>query len=264
MHSCLYIGRLQHRRFEPNAHAFCYPVVYAYLDLDELDRVFARRWLWSTTRAAPVRFRRADYLGPAGVPLGDAVRALVARETGQSPAGPIRMLTHLRYWGFSYNPVTFYYCFHPTGDQVDTLVADITNTPWNERHAYVLPRTQSLSQSADLRFRFGKTFHVSPFMPMQMQYDWMVPTPGQRLMIHMKALDRGRSVFDATLELERRRITGVTCARALIGYPLMPMKVIAAIYWQALQLSLKRTPFYAHPSTPTHTTHGGAQSATYK
>lgn len=260
MHSCLYEGWVRHRRFEPKAHTFTYPVVYAYLDLDELERVFEGRWFWSTTRPALVGFRRKDYLGDSKVSLQAAVRERIARETEHSSDGPIRVLTHLRHFGFSFNPVSFYYCFDSMDDHVETIIAEITNTPWNERHAYVLPRNQSRSHKGDLRFCFGKVFHVSPFMPMKLQYDWAFGTPDQKLMVHMKNIDHDRNIFDAKLTLERRPINGFTCARALIRYPMLSIKVMIAIYWQALKLFLKRIPFYPHPSKLNGATHGGAPS----
>ena len=138
MQSCLYLGSLRHRRHAPRPHAFRYRVFMTYLDLGELDEVFRGRWLWSTRRPALAWMRRADYLGDPAVPLDEAVRERVARETGERPRGPIRLLTHLRMLGACFNPVSFYYCFDQAGERVETIVAEITNTPWNERHAYVL------------------------------------------------------------------------------------------------------------------------------
>ena len=138
MHSALYIGRVRHRRFAPRRHAFEYGLYMAWLDLAELDRVLRGRWLWSARRPAPARFRRTDYLGDPCVPLDRAVRDRVEQETGVRPAGPIRVLTHLRYFGLCFNPVTFYYCYDPADTRVETIVAEITNTPWKERHSYVL------------------------------------------------------------------------------------------------------------------------------
>lgn len=158
MHSCLYDGWVRHRRFAPRAHAFRYRLFMAYLDLTELDRVFRGRWFWSTRRPALAWFRRADYLGDPSVPLDQAVRDCVERNTGVRPRGPIRLLTHLRYFGYVFNPVSFYYCFDTADTRVETIVAEITNTPWGERHAYVL----SARGEQPLRFRFGKAFHVSP------------------------------------------------------------------------------------------------------
>jgi DUF1365 family protein len=110
MHSALYIGQVKHRRQAPRVHEFRYPLFMAYLDLAELEQVFARRWFWSIDRANLASFRRSDHLGDPALPLADAVRELVAERTGVRPRGPIRLLTHLRYFGYCFNPVSFYYC----------------------------------------------------------------------------------------------------------------------------------------------------------
>lgn len=242
MHSALYTGSLRHRRFAPRPLEFRYPLFMAWLDLAELDEVFRDRWFWSVRRPALAWFRRGDYLGDSALPLEQAVRDLVARETGVRPAGPIRLLTHLRMFGHCFNPVSFYYCYDAAGGKVETIVAEITNTPWNERHAYVLP-----AHGRELRFRFGKAFHVSPFMPMALQYDWRFGDPGARLAVHMRNLEGNAKVFDATLDLERREIGAATLAGALARFPLITLQVVAAIYWQAFRLWTRRTPFYAHP-----------------
>ncbi len=254
MHSALYIGRLSHRRFAPRPHAFGYRLFMVWLDLAELDQVFRRRWLWSTRRPAPAWMNRADYLGDEHVPLDQAVRDLVERETGARPPGPIRLLTHLRYFGHCFNPVSFYYCYDSRGENIETVVAEITNTPWNERHAYVLPVRAGAMQGARLRFRFGKRFHVSPFMPMEIDYDWRFTSPAARLAVHMTNLCHGKRVFDATLTLERREISGASLAGALARHPFITLRIVVAIYWQALRLWVKRIAFHAHPAHRTEET----------
>jgi DUF1365 family protein len=248
MHSALYTGRLRHRRFAPRPHAFEYRLFMVWLDLAELDQVFRGRWFWSTRRPALAWLRRADYLGDARLPLDQAVRDLVERESGTRPSGPIRLLTHLRYFGHCFNPVSFYYCYDATGRNVETIVAEITNTPWKERHAYVLPARSSPEQGARLRFRFGKRFHVSPFMPMDIDYDWRFTSPAERLAVHMTNHRGGELVFDATLMLERRNISGASLAGALARFPFVTLRILGAIYWQALRLWAKRVSFHAHPS----------------
>ena len=248
MHSALYTGQLRHRRFAPRAHRFSYRLFMMYVDLAELDEVFRGRWLWSVRRPALAWLRRADYIGDPRLPIDTVVRDRVAEHTGARPTGPIRMLTHLRQFGIGFNPVTFYYCFDAADSHVEAIVAEITNTPWNERHAYVLTSPIAESQTRTLRYRFGKDFHVSPFMPMEMDYDWRFGVPGQRLAVNMQNFQNGQRVFDATLELSRREIGAGSLARALVAFPCMTATVIAGIYTQALKLWLKRIPFHAHPS----------------
>ena len=248
MQSALYTGRLSHHRRRPVPHAFDYAVCYAWLDLVELDVVFRGRWLWSTRRPALAWLRRADYLGDPGVPLEDAVRDRVEAETGRRPTGPVRLLTQLRTWGHCFNPVSFYYCFDRDGREIETVVAEITNTPWGERHAYVLPASSGTRDAGGLRFRFGKQFHVSPFMPMDQEYDWTFGEPGTTLGVRMINRRAGERVFDAALALDRREITGPSLAWTLARHPFATVNVLRRIYWQAFRLWLKRIPFHAHPA----------------
>jgi DUF1365 family protein len=204
--------------------------------------------LWSARRPAPAWFRRKDFLGPAHVPLDAAVRDLVAMRTGTRPRGPIRLLTHLRYFGYSFNPVSFYYVFDAGGTRVETIVAEITNTPWKERHAYVLPvAAASRGAPRAWRFSFDKEFHVSPFLPMDMRYEWSFGAPAGGLHVHMENWRDGKASFDATLDLRRQEMTAGSLARALIQFPLITVRVSALIYWQALKLLWKRAPFHTHP-----------------
>jgi uncharacterized protein len=249
MRSAIYTGQLRHRRFAPREHQFTYKLFMMYLDLAELDSVFNRRWLWSVKRPSLAWLRREDYLGNPSVSLDEAVRDRVASETGVRPTGPIRMLTHLRYFGVSFNPVTFYYCFDKSDAQIETIVAEITNTPWKERHAYVLTKQTNVARGVARRYKFKKTFHVSPFMPMDFDYDWRFSAPRERLSVHMENLRQGQKEFDATLGLERLEITGAVLAKTLFAFPCMTAVVICRIYWQAFKLWLKRIPFYSHPAT---------------
>ncbi|MEX2575851.1 MAG: DUF1365 domain-containing protein [Halofilum sp. (in: g-proteobacteria)] len=241
----LYTGHVRHRRFQPQAHAFRYRVCLLYLDLAQLEQAFADRWLWSLDRRNVVAFHRGDYLPGHAGELDTAARELITARTGCRPAGPIRLLTHPRYFGYVFNPVSFYYCFDAADRHVESIIVEITNTPWGERHTYVL--SADGAGDSHHRFHFAKAFHVSPFLHMDYEYDWRFGEPGGRLNVHMRNERAGRCEFDATLTLTRQPLAGPALARALIAYPLMTTRVTAAIYWQALRLWWRGTPFHTHP-----------------
>ena len=261
LQSAVYEGVVRHRRTAPRQHELSMPLFMMYLDLAELEVVFKRRWLWSTRHANVAWMRRADYLGDASISLDEAVRQRVEQELGWRPAGPIRVLTHLRYFGYAFNPVTFYYCFDDAGSQVQAVVAEITNTPWKERHAYVLDARERGLNAKD-PFEFGKVFHVSPFMRMEQRYRWRFTPPGNELVVQMDNLEAPHDeqekpgagtpakLFDATLTLRRREISGPALARVLVIYPLLTVQVIAAIYFHALLLRLKGVAYVPHPDMP--------------
>lgn len=246
MRSCLYRGAVRHERLEPHRHAFDYGMHLVYLDLAELDEVFRGRWFWSVERWNVVAFRRSDFLGEPGRPLREAVLDRVESELGRRPAGRLGLLTQLRTLGYSFNPVSFYYC-HDEDGALDAVVAEITNTPWGERHAYVLDAATAGGDGDTLRFRFDKDFHVSPFFGMDQVYEWRFSRAEERVRVSMTNLQGGRPVFSAGLDCERVPITGRSLAAALCRYPLQPLRLHAAIYWQAARLFAKRTPFFEHP-----------------
>jgi DUF1365 family protein len=218
-----------------------------YLDLDELPGLFAGRWFWSARRPALARFRRSDHIGPETQPLADSVRDLVEKETGQRPTGPVRLLTNLQYFGYCFNPVSFYYVYAQNGSTIETIVAEVNNTPWGECDTYVLPVESDVAAGDSVQFEPLKKMHVSPFMPMDMSYDWRFLIPGKDLSVFMVNERNGERVFNASMQMRRREISGASLARVLAVYPFMTMKIIGAIYWQALRLWLKRCPYYQHP-----------------
>jgi hypothetical protein len=245
--SAVYEGLVSHRRLSPRPHYFQYRLCQLYLDLDELERVFAGRWLWSTRHRNLAEFRRSDYLGDPGAPLARVVRDQVEQHTGRRPDGPIRLLTHVRYAGYVFNPVSFYYCYAADGVTLTDVLAEITNTPWNERHAYVLPVEGALRRGTSWEWDFAKAFHVSPFVGMQRRYAWRITAPGEELRVAMLVHRDGERELEAHLDLRRRPLSGASLARVLWRFPVMTAQIIGAIHWQALRLWLKRTPVHEHP-----------------
>ncbi|NNE10574.1 MAG: DUF1365 domain-containing protein [Gemmatimonadetes bacterium] len=246
--SAIYEGKVRHRRFEPRPHDFTYTLFMMYLDLDELPALFRGRLFWSAKGPSLAWFRRRDHMPPFDRPLDETVRALVEERTGTRPDGPIRLLTHLRYFGYCMNPVSFYYCFDEADEEVRFVVAEVHNTPWGEQHCYVFSRRQESGAGAPIRSEFKKEFHVSPFMSMDVDYDWRFGAPADTLTVQMNNHSSGgERFFDATMKLDRRRIDGRSLASVLARYPFMTGKVIAGIYLQALKLWLKGVPYHSHP-----------------
>jgi DUF1365 family protein len=240
MKSAVYEGTVRHARRGPVRHRFAYPIAMPFLDLAEIDAVFARHRLWSIERRNAVSFRRADFLGDPSVPLDTAVRELVEARTGRRPRGPIRLLAHVRTWGWLFNPIALYFCMDECGEGVEAVVLEVTNTPWHERHAYVV-------EGGGGEHRFGKALHVSPFLEMDQEYRLRLTTPGDSLVVRLANLQRGEEVFEATLALRRREVDAATLGRLLWRYPLLTLRVSTGIYWQALRLWAKGTPWYRHP-----------------
>ena len=241
--SCIYTGTIRHRRAEPR-RAFSHRLALVYLDLEELPRLLGGRLLRSSPGA--LRFRRRDYLGDPSIALDAAVRERVAQLTGERPPGPIRLLTQLRSFGVCFNPVSFYYCLDATATHLHSVLAEVTNTPWGERHSYAL--SEARAGSAVIRGAFAKQLHVSPFMGMDHTYHARAGTPGDTLSVHIESR-RGDSVaFDATLAMRRRELTGAEARRISALHPLAGARVLALIYGHALGLKLAGARTHSHPA----------------
>jgi len=254
--SAIYRGTVRHRRKDPIEHAFTYDVGMLYIDLGELDAgVLEHPPLWSSCRRRAIAgVAREDLLGDTATPLDEAVRALVLERTRAWPTGPIGLLTTPRTFGRAFNPVSFYFCFEDDGATLAAVVADVENTPWNERHAYVV-RAQDRGRVLDAEL--DKVFHVSPAMGMDQRYRWSLTTPGRTLSVHIESTSRstGTPTFDATLNLRREPLTRASLHRLLARFPLQSARTGALIYANALRLKLKGAPYHAHPDArPAHTT----------
>lgn len=243
--SAIYRGVLRHRRLLPKAHEFTYPVFMAFLDVDRIDELCGvspflshGRWNWAS-------FDERDHVGDPKRPLRERLREDAARAGVALPDGPIYLLTNLRYLGYCFNPVSYFYCYDRDGS-LATVMAEVSNT-FGEMHPYWLDRSFEVRTPAGRQYDFDKAFHVSPFMPMDCRYRFAFTDPGDSLVVHVKEWNEGQLFFDATLQLARESWSAGALHRALARHPWMTAKVIAAIHWQALRLWGKGVPVFTHP-----------------
>ncbi len=250
MESAVYSGSLRHRRLLPRRHEFTYPIFMTFLDIDRIPELMKVSPLTSYNRWNWASFHEQDHFGDPRLPLRRRLEEDAARQGIPLPEGPVFILTHLRYLGYIFNPVSFYYCCDGRG-AVEAVLAEVSST-FGERHNYWLWSANRERSTRGLRFRCRKAMHVSPFNGMDQEYVFVMTEPAERLIAHINTVEEGRTVLDATLSLQRRPWSAPALHSALLRHPWMTAKVIAAIHWEALKLFLKRVPVYTRPGRLPH------------
>jgi len=245
MESALYVGTVRHRRFEPVGHEFSYPLFMAFLEIDRIPELMKASSLTSYERFNWASFREKDHFGDPALPLRARLKEDAAKHGITLPEGQIFLLTHLRYLGYNFNPISLFYCYDPDG-KLETILAEVNST-FGESHNYWLTHANLDSSSTARIYRSDKAMHVSPFMPMDLDYLFVMPDPGAHLIAHMKTLAGEKSIFDATLSLQSHPWNAASIRRVLLLFPWVTAKVIAAIHWEALRLFLKKVPVFTHP-----------------
>jgi hypothetical protein len=216
-----------------------------YIDLNTVNNFLKKSWFWNVNKSALISFHREDYHGDPDIDLSESVRKTIYNSIGMEIKGPIRLLTHLRYFGYCFNPVSFYYCFNENDSNVDVVLAEVTNTPWKERFAYVIQNKNG--DRKNLTSNFKKQLHVSPFWGMDHDYEWLFNQPGKKLNVNMKNFKSEKKVFDANLNMSRKPFTKKELAKQILRFPFITLMVVLRIHFQALKLWIKKAPFFIHP-----------------
>jgi DUF1365 family protein len=244
----IYNGVIRHRRYTPFEHFFSYPLFMVYVDISKVSKILETSLIWNVNKPALISFYRKDYHGEPTKPLDKAVRDTIYKKTGKRINGPIRILAHLRYFGFCFNPVSFYYCFNTSDSKLEMIMAEVTNTPWNERYSYIIDKKMLSGSKKNLVAELEKKLHVSPFWGMDHQYEWLFSEPDESLLVNMKNFKSGMKVFDATLTMKRKALTIKNLLISVLRFPFITLLVVYRIHWQALKLWIKKAPFFPHPS----------------
>ncbi len=245
MESAIYTGTIRHRRFFPASHEFTYPLFMVFLDIDRLPELMKISPLAGYNRNNWVSYQERDHFGDAAQGLRQRIDLAAAAKNITVPDGRIFLLTHLRYLGYNFNPVSFFYCYD-AAEQLRMVLAEVKNT-FGETENYWLTPEVEVAAGDSKRYRFAKTFHVSPFMKLGHAYDWTFTPPSERLVTQCVSFEDGKEIFDSSLKMERREWSRAALHSAMLRFPWMTAKVIAAIHWQALRLLIKRVPVVPHP-----------------
>ena len=240
IHSCIYQGEVFHQRFSPCEHKFSYKIFFLAIDLDELPQLNNIGRLFKTDRFAPLRFFAADYLQHKNQITRQNVWDKVAELGGQIKNGRILFVGQVRCCGLYFSPINTYYCYDEDC-QLSYLLAEVSNTPWNERHYYLIDmESEQISE---------KAFHVSPFMDLEMKYHWRIKQPSQHLSLSLESRIHGLDddkFFRANIAMTRQAFTNRNLLKNLLAIPVMTLKTVLGIYWQALKLYVKGVPYIAH------------------
>ncbi len=242
----LYIGKVMHARLRPISHRFTYRVISLLIDLDRLEEADCQSHLFGVNRAAFISFRESDYGKRDCGSLSKYVRRLAAEHGTDLADGSIQLLCYPRMLGYTFNPLSIYFCYAASGDLV-LLIYEVRNT-FGETHSYILPVPSTPARGGEIRQRQVKEFYVSPFMPMETQYHFRISTPAERVGVRILQTDQEGPLFAATFSGRRRELTSRSLLAAFAAIPFFTLKVVLGIHWEAVQLWLKGASIVPKPN----------------
>jgi uncharacterized protein len=244
--AALYLGEVMHARLKPMGHRFSYRVMSLLIDLDRLDEADRRSPLFGVNRAALYSFHEADHGKRDGSSLRAHVQACAAEHGIDLTGGKVLLLCYPRLLGFTFNPLSVYFC-HRAGGELALIVYEVRNT-FGDIHSYVLPVRAGEASPAGIRQQQDKQFYVSPFVEMAMRYHFRILPPTETVRLRILETDRDGPLLAATFNGRRRRLTTTAMLRSFVTLPLVTLKIVAAIHWEALRLWLKGARLVPRPA----------------
>lgn len=250
LNSSIFNGQIRHRRYAPKQNSFNYHLYMLALDVDEVLNQKLPQGIFGYSWYNPIRFVEKDYLKGEPGSLKQRIQNKVKKLGGQWQEGRVTMLVQARCFGLYFSPANFYFCYNDS-DSCQYMLAEVSNTPWNQRHYYLIDmKNQGYTD---------KEFHVSPFMDLDMKYHWRIKAPeknSNQLLVHIENITVNNNqekakLFDATLALTKQPFTFKMQCKVWSTLPVMTFKIVATIYYQALKLFIKKVPFVSYQSSKT-------------
>ncbi|MEM9103429.1 MAG: DUF1365 domain-containing protein [Pseudomonadota bacterium] len=243
LQSCIYQGQVSHTRLQPRKHAFEYPIFMFYLWLEELEHLQSHiKGFHLNKRWGLACFNQEDHFPNNEKSLYKNIQSIIKEQTGDDYQGKIAILSHLRYCRFYFSPLNVYYCWDTAGTRILYTVAEVSNTPWLQKTWYVNTMKDDMN-TEDTQ----KSFHVSPFLPMDMRYQWRFNQPLEKLLIGINNWRDDQLYFSASMKLKKTPLTTKNLMKTLTRYPIITVQIVVKIYWQAAKLWIKKIPYYPLP-----------------
>lgn len=240
-------GHVVHHRKHPKLHRFKYNMSWCLLDLKQLDSTTQNHRWFSRNAFNIVSIKDTDYIDEKNKPIESKIQDYLKSQTHQSFKGRVLLFTHPRFLGCGFNSVNFYLCYEK--DKLCHIVSEINNTPWGEKHLYFHDLKKHSQPAQNATFTFSKSFHISPFAEMDIDYTWNFQLTDQNFDVSMQLDQQGKNIMNVVLKTQLQPMTAKNQLKWLMTRPFQGVKMLSGIYWQALKIWLKGIPFFSHPES---------------